>query len=66
MPPAAIQDALVPGSAGHQTFRALLKKVKVVAHYGIVPLVLYLGFQSGTLADPSVEPSFISLFVPVV
>lgn len=58
MPPAAIQDAPGPVSVVHKTFGALLKKVKVVAHYGFVPLVLYLGFQS----DP--QPSFLSLILP--
>ncbi len=62
MPPAAIQDAPGPVSAFHaihKGFGALLKKTKVVAHYGFVPLVLYLGFQT----DP--QPSLIQLFLPI-
>jgi|NorSeaMetagenome_1021524.scaffolds.fasta_scaffold645968_1 hypothetical protein len=59
MPPAAIQDAPGPVSAIHKGFGAFLKKAKVVAHYGFVPLVLYLGFQT----DP--QPSLIQLFLPI-
>jgi hypothetical protein len=60
MPPAqhAITNAPPPPSILSTGFNKLLKKVKVVAHYGFVPLVLYLGFQ----ADENAH--FLQLFAP--
>ena len=36
-----------------------VKKLKFVAHWGFVPLVLYLGFQS----DP--QPTLLQLILPI-
>jgi hypothetical protein len=55
----AIENAPQPVSIVHKGVSTLLKKVKVVAHYGFVPLVLYLGFQSEG------QPGFLQLFVPI-
>jgi import receptor subunit TOM7 len=43
-----------------QGIESLVKKAKVVAHWGFVPLVLYLGFQS---SDP--QPTLLQLILPI-
>lgn len=48
-----------PPSIVHAGFNGFLKKFKVVAHYGFVPLVLYLGFQSEG------NPGVLQLFLPI-
>ena len=53
-----IAAAPAPVSALHKGWSSALKKAKVVAHYGFVPLVLYLGFQSEG------QPGFLQLFLP--
>jgi len=59
MPPAAIADSPAPVSIIHTGFGGFLKKFKVVAHYGFVPLVLYLGFQCEG------NPGFLQLILPL-
>lgn len=59
MPPAAIADSPAPVSIIHTGFGEFLKKFKVVAHYGFVPLVLYLGFQCEG------NPGFLQLILPL-
>jgi hypothetical protein len=59
MPPAAIGAPPQPVSIVHKGFNAFLKKAKVVAHYGFVPFVLYLGFQSEG------QPGFLQLILPI-
>jgi len=59
MPQQALPAPPGPVSLVHRGVSGLLKKAKVVAHYGFVPFVLYLGFQS----DP--DRTFLQLFLPI-
>lgn len=61
MPPAAIAAPPAPVSIIHTGFGGFIKKFKVVAHYGFVPLVLYLGFES----DPDGRVGLLQLFLPI-
>ncbi|EKX38508.1 hypothetical protein GUITHDRAFT_154676 [Guillardia theta CCMP2712] len=53
-----------PGSSSfphllNKSFSSAVKVTRTVVHYGFVPFVLYLGFQSET------KPGVLQLFLPI-
>mmetsp|Transcript_131838 Transcript_131838/g.196486 ORF Transcript_131838/g.196486 Transcript_131838/m.196486 type:complete len:80 (-) Transcript_131838:467-706(-) len=55
---AVLGSPLVSGAS--KAFNKTLKYAKPVVHYGFVPLVLYLGFQTA-----ETQPTLIQLVLPI-